>query len=126
MVQPLRFHVWGQGARLRSLRVITDETARETVGTSGPNNAGGRRQVQFSGRTIPLTGNNGGGLARRTTIEFNENFTTCDVHIIFAKQAGSDVVIGSNLATGGAALEIRSSTVTGVSCSVRDGNVFVE
>jgi hypothetical protein len=49
-----------------------------------------------------------------------------DMHIIFAKQAESDVVIGSNLATGAAALEIRSSTVTGVSCSVRDGNVFVE
>jgi hypothetical protein len=60
------------------------------------------------------------------TIEFDESFTTCEAHVIFAKQAGSDVVIGHHLVTGAANKEIRSATVTGVSCSVRDGNVFAQ
>jgi hypothetical protein len=99
--------------------------SREGVGTSGISAGGGPREVQFSGRTITLTGASTGGLARRTTVEFNESFTTCEAQVIFAKQAGSDVVVGRNLVTGGLN-EIRSATVTTVSCSVRDGNVFAD
>jgi hypothetical protein len=101
------------------------EGAREGVGTSGTSAGGGPREVQFGGRTITLTGASTGGLARRTTIEFNESFSTCEARIIFAKQAGSDVVVGRNLVTGGLN-EIRSATVTSVTCSVRDGNVFAQ
>jgi hypothetical protein len=101
------------------------EGAREAVGTSGTSAGGGPREVQFSGRTITLTGASTGGLARGTTIEFNESFTTCEAHIIFAKEAGSDVVVARNLVTGGLN-EIRSATVTSVSCSVLDGNVFAQ
>jgi hypothetical protein len=101
------------------------EGAREAVGMSGTSAGGGPREAQFSGRTVTLTGASTGGLARRTTIEFNESFTTCEAHVIFAKQSGSDVVVSTNLVTGGVN-EIRSATVTSVSCSVRDGNVFAQ
>lgn len=101
------------------------EGAREGFGTSGTSAGGGPREVQFGSRTITLTGASTGGLARRTTIEFNESFSTCEALIIFAKQAGSDVVIGRNLVTGGLN-EIRSATVTNVSCSVHNGNVFAQ
>jgi hypothetical protein len=101
------------------------EGSHEAIGTSGKSVGGGPREVQFSAQTITLTGASSGGLARRITIEFNESFSTCEAHIIFAKQAGSDVVVARNLVTGGLN-EIRSATVTGVSCSVRDGNVFAE
>jgi hypothetical protein len=101
------------------------EGGYEAIGTSGTTHSGGPRDVQFSGRTITLTGTSAGGLARRTTIEFNESFTTCEAHIIFAKQTGSDVVVGRNLVTG-QLQEYRSATVSSVSCSVRDGNVFAE
>jgi hypothetical protein len=101
------------------------KASREGVGTSGISAGGGPREVEFSGRTITLTGASTGGLARRTTIEFNESFTACEAHVIFAKQAGSNVVVGRSLVTGGLN-EIRSATVTSVSCSVRDGNVFAE
>jgi hypothetical protein len=35
-----------------------------------------------------VTAAGAGGLARRTTIEFNERFTACEARIVFAKQAG--------------------------------------
>jgi hypothetical protein len=94
--------------------------------TSGTNNVGGSDQIEFSGRAIIDTSTASGGMARRFTIEFNDSFTTCDAHVIFAKQAGRDVVIGHNLNTGAPAREIRSATVTSTSCSVREGNVFAQ
>jgi hypothetical protein len=101
------------------------EGSHEAIGTSGTSVGGGPTEIQFSSRTMTLTGASSGGLARRTTIEFNESFTTCEAHIIFAKEAGSDVVVGGNLVTGGRN-EIRSATVTNVSCSVQEGNVFAQ
>jgi hypothetical protein len=115
----------GRGAGLRRLRQITHEAGREAIGTSGTTFSGGLRQVQFNGKTITTIGTSAGGLARRTTIEFNENFTTCDARIIFAKQTGTEVVVGQNLRNG-QPLQIRSATVNSVSCSIRDGNVFAE
>lgn len=112
----------GPGARLRMLRATTHEAARDAIGTSL---AGGMRQVQFSGKTVTLTGTSGGGVARRFTIEFNESFSTCETHIIFAKQAGSEVVAVRSLRTD-QPVQIRSAAVTSVSCSVRDGKVFAE
>jgi hypothetical protein len=101
------------------------EGRAEAIGTSGTTHAGGPREVQFNGRTITVTGASTGGLARRTIIEFNESFTTCEAHVTFAKQTGSDVVVGRNLVTG-QLQEYRSATVSNVSCSVRDGNVFAD
>jgi hypothetical protein len=61
---------------------------REIIGTSGTTtSAGGSpHEVQFSGRTIIVTGAGTGGISRRTTIQFNEGFTTCDAHVIFANR----------------------------------------
>jgi hypothetical protein len=93
----------------------------ERIGASAP-----RREVQFSGRTIIGTDEGRGGLARKITVEFDESFATCEAHVIFAKQAGRDVVVGADLNTGKLDKEIRSATVTSTSCSVRDGNVFAQ
>ena len=72
---------------------------------------------------MTLIGTSKGGLARRTTIEFNESFTNCQAQVVFAKQADRDVVVGRSLVTG-EPIEIRSVTVTGVTCAIREGNVF--
>jgi hypothetical protein len=103
------------------------DPGHDYVGTSVTTASGGRQQVQFNGRTITMTtGGSSGGMARRFIIQFNESFSTCDVHVIFAKRTGSGVVLGHNLVTGAAEREIRSGTVTSTSCSVRDGNVFAQ
>jgi hypothetical protein len=104
-------------------RFASHQDARDSIGASVRRPGGGGRDVQFTGRTITMTGAGKGGIARKITIEFNESFTTCEAHIIFAKPAGSDVVTGTNMNTR-RPMEIRSATVGSVSCSVRDGNVF--
>jgi hypothetical protein len=100
------------------------EGTHEEVGSSGINAQGGPTQTLFSGRTMTILGSSGGH-ARRTVVNFNENFSTCDTQIVFAKQAGLGVVMGRNMHTG-EPVEMRSSKVTNVSCSVRDGNVFAQ
>jgi hypothetical protein len=91
----------------------------EHVGATGTSSGGGPSEVRFDGRTMTLIGSSKGGLARRITIEFSESFTTCQAKVVFAKEAGKDVVVGRSLVSG-ERLDIRSVTVTGVSCSVRD------
>jgi hypothetical protein len=108
------------------VRIAAGSNAHQSIGASATTGTGGVRQIQFSGRTITYTTADPGGMARRMTIEFNESFTTCEVHVIFAKQAGHDVVIGHNLVTGAADKEIRSATVSSSNCSVHDGNVFAQ
>jgi hypothetical protein len=83
------------------------------------------RQTQFSGRTMTILGNSEGGLARKATVTFNEAFSACEAQIVIAKQVGHDVVRIRSLRTG-ELREIRSATVSGVSCSVRDGNAFAQ
>lgn len=83
-------------------------------GTGGTNNVGGSGELEFNGRTIMGTSSAKGGLARRMIIELNDSFTTCEAHVIFAKEAGSDAVIGYDIRTGVADKEIRSAAVSSV------------
>jgi hypothetical protein len=100
-------------------------SSREGIGATGTSSGGGLRQIQFQGRSLIFTGSSGGGLALRSTITFNETFSACEAQIIAAKLAGAEVGVGRNLFTR-QSMEIRSATVTGVSCSVHDGNVFAQ
>jgi hypothetical protein len=97
----------------------------EGVGTTGTAFGGGPRKVQFQSRSPIFTASSNGGLARRYTVSFNETFSACEAQIISAKLAGTDVGVGLNLRTR-QPLEIRSTTVSDISCSVRNGNVFAE
>jgi hypothetical protein len=83
-----------------------------------------RFKMQFSGRAITLTTASSGGLARKITATFNEGFTACEAQIVFAKRASVEVVVGRSLTS--EPQEVGSATVSGASCSVRDGNVFAQ
>jgi hypothetical protein len=100
------------------------EAAHETIGANTTSIGDGPKQIQFRGRTMTLTASSKGGLARRSSLQFNEGFTACEAHIVFAKQAGSNIVAAINLSR--QQMEIRSVTISGVTCSVRDGNVFAQ
>jgi hypothetical protein len=101
------------------------DASRDRVGGTGTG-LNGSRKTRFSGRTLVLTTAERGGFARETTIEFSENFTTCDAHVVVARQAGSDVVLVTSLHTG-PSFEVRSATVIGsATCSIREGNVFAQ
>jgi len=98
----------------------------EHVGTSGRGSGGGFTQFQFAGHSLVVTGETGSGdFARRYMVNFNESYNTCEAQIIFAKKPGASVLIGRNLYTG-LPQEIRSARATGVTCSVRDGNMFAQ
>jgi hypothetical protein len=96
----------------------------EAVGASGQTHSGGARQVQFHGRSIVMTGASRSGGARRVQIDFNEGFSNCNAHVIVGFEAGK--TIKSKSLASGKPMEVRSSTVSGTTCTVRDGNVFGE
>jgi len=97
----------------------------DSVGTSGATFGGGARQIWFANRSLNMIGTSKGGVARRWTIRFNESYSACDAEVVFAKQAGAAVVVGRQMSNG-QPVEIRSGSITGTSCSLRDGNVFAE
>jgi hypothetical protein len=96
----------------------------DAVGASGRTQSGGSRQVQFGDRSIVMTGASRSGGARRVEIDFNEGFSSCTARVIVGFEAGK--TMKSKSLASGKPLEIRSSTVSGTTCTVRDGNVFGE
>jgi hypothetical protein len=100
------------------------EATEDIVEAAGPNNAGNQTQTSFTARTMTAIFGRGGH-ARRISVTFNENLSACQAQIVFAKQLGQDIVMGRNMRTG-QPVEMRSSKAAGVSCSVREGNVFAQ
>ena len=85
--------------------------------------AGTFRDLHFEGRTfiaIQRIGENG---ARRTAIEFDQNFGSCTFTVVFGSDNGKPIRrIGWN----GEALVIFSETRSQSSCVIRDGNAFAQ
>jgi hypothetical protein len=89
---------------------------------AGQGGSGPKRIPSFEGRSMtimqPLQ-----GLARRIAVDFDASFASCTASVIFGKETGA--TSGFMRAFGTKALqEIQSVTVSGTSCSVREGNVF--
>jgi hypothetical protein len=57
--------------------------------------------------------------ARRFVIDFNASYTTCSLHVSFAKQAGTASIIQRH-----GAREVQSIEVLSTNCQVEAGNVF--
>lgn len=93
----------------------------EAVGTSGATNSGGSRQVRFSGNTMQIAASAQGG-ARLVTVEISGG--SCSARVMVGKEVGNSGVIRGKSLASGKAIEIRSVSITGTSCSVREGNVF--
>ena len=104
-------------------RAYRRTASSESVGTSGTSLGGAIREILFKNGSLVAMRTVGGGYARRITVDFNESYSTCDAQVIFAKEPGKDIVVGRNMFTG-RPMEIRSGTVSSVSCLVREGNVF--
>ena len=124
----MKIYVSTAGRPFSSLTVTPGRGASgssEAVGASVTQPQGGQRQITFKGNTMVMVQSTFGGLARRFTVDFNESFATCSAQVIFAKQTGTQIGTARNLVTGDR-IEIRSASIAGVSCSVRDGNVFGE
>ena len=92
--------------------------SNEQVAGQGDSN----RIASFSGRTMTFVQPQQ-GMARRIAAEFDEGFTSCTATVIRGKESGAGSGFSKSLITG-LRIETKSVTTSGVSCSVRAGNVF--
>jgi len=77
--------------------------------------------VLFGGQTMTLIGETKGG-AYRTVIEFDANFVSCTARRAIAFQSGKTSIALSPIIH--KYVEVKSVTVSGMSCSVKTGNVL--
>jgi hypothetical protein len=105
-------------------RPFIRQVNRTRVGSGGRDRAPGQngsRAAVFEGESMTVFGQTRGG-AQRTVVRFDNGFAACSATTGLGFQSGQTSVSISPIT--GRRVETRSLTVTGVSCSVRNGNVF--
>jgi hypothetical protein len=80
--------------------------------------------TEFVGHSLIMTSVFESG-ARRVSVEFDDRFTSCQAKAVYGKEAGQSSMRPGSM-FGGQAVEVRSIEISGVACSVREGNVFTE
>lgn len=102
---------------------MTNPKGRSGSADKVGNNPG--RNTVFQGNTmIGTQGGGSGGGARRIAVTFGPDFGSCSAQVIRGKAEGAAVITGKSIIVQGVTVEIRSVHATGVSCSVKTGNVF--
>jgi hypothetical protein len=106
-------------------RVFSRRTTSTRAGSGSiersPSDSTGRGKALFSGQTMTLIGVTMGG-AYRTSVDFDSSFTSCSARVVLAFQSGRTSITLSPISK--RYLEIKSTTVNGMSCSIRAGNVL--
>jgi hypothetical protein len=100
---------------------LTNQRARSGTADRVGNSSAG--VTSFAGNTMTMISGGAGG-ARRTVVTFGAGFSTCEASMVRAKPAGESTIRTKSIINPGMPVEIRSVEVTGISCRVRDGNVF--
>lgn len=93
----------------------------DQVGGGGRSLGGGARSVAVSGNTITVQ-SNWGNYARILRIDVGPGGSSCSAQMSVGKEPGAAPRSFRNV--GGFTIEIHSLSVSGVSCSIRPGNVF--
>lgn len=104
-------------------RIFVKRIAAGRSGEAGPDeattNAGIARSASFhGGRLIAIAGRGGG--AGRTVVSFDPSFASCTVDVQYGKPDGGRV---TRRGPRGGVLELISTSYSGQSCSVADGNL---
>jgi hypothetical protein len=94
--------------------------SNEQVGAQGQSLGEGSRSIRADGNSITLQANYG-NIARNLRIEVATGGAGCSAQMSVGKEAGS---APKAFRSGGRTIEIHSTSVGGVSCSIRQGNVF--
>jgi hypothetical protein len=94
------------------------ESAETGPGEKTPD--GGARDVRFEGGKIVAMAAISGGMAGRMVISFNQNYSSCSVDATIGRSGGGPPVMRRR----GVLLEVKSHSISGQSCSVREGNAF--
>jgi hypothetical protein len=106
-------------------RVFSRRTTSTRAGAGtierAPGGSGGQGKALFAGQTMTLIGVTTGG-AYRTSVDFDASFISFSARVALAFQSGRTSITLSPITK--KYLEIKSTTVNGMSCSVRAGNVL--
>jgi hypothetical protein len=109
-------------------RVFSRRTNSTRAGSGtierAPAEGGGVRPTRaalFGGQTMTLIGETKGG-AYRHVIEFDASFASCSARVALAFQSGKTSIALSPIIH--KYVEVKSVTVSGISCSVKAGNVL--
>jgi hypothetical protein len=122
--QSLSAYISSEGRVFAKRTVYAGRKGKSGSVSSVGENAPGVQGSQFSGQSLVITNKLSGG-ARMARISFDSGFSSCTASVILGRENGTGVAKGrSNIS--GAALEIKSATVSNTNCSVRTGNVFGE
>jgi hypothetical protein len=95
-------------------------SSNEQVGAQGKSLGQGERSVKVDGNSITLQGSYG-NIARHLRIEVAPGGAGCSAQMSVGKESGS---APKAFRSGALTLEIHSTSVSGISCSIRQGNVF--
>jgi hypothetical protein len=117
------FSVYVSGAgrvfnRVRMTNRRRDSGAADRVGNTD------NRSTSFSGNTMVSMQRGGSGGARRVLVTYGSDFGSCTAEVIRGKADNADVITAKSIIYSGMTVEIQSVRTTGVSCSVRNDNVF--
>jgi len=87
--------------------------------------SGSRRSVDFNGRSLVLLTPSGAGGATRITADFDQGFSSCSAQVTRATEAPGTIIrrfsgISKQF------MEVKSTQVGSVSCSIRSGNAFAD
>jgi hypothetical protein len=93
----------------------------EQVGGGGDSLGGGTRSVKVNGNSIVVQAN-WANYARNLSVDVAPGGSSCSAQMSVGKEPGSAPKAFRNV--GGFTVEIHSLSVSGVSCSIRQGNVF--
>jgi hypothetical protein len=80
--------------------------------------------TQFAGHSLIMTTEFQSG-ARQITVDFDSSFTSCQAKVVHGKEAGVGTIHQTSV-FGGKQVEARAIEVSGVTCSVPEGNVFTQ
>lgn len=87
----------------------------------GPNESASSGVLRFQGNQLVGTGLFN-GFARRVVVSFDGNFSTCSGSVVYGRASGPQTWQGFD----GKTYELLSISVSGVSCSIREGNAFAD
>ncbi|OQW56205.1 MAG: hypothetical protein A4S14_10575 [Proteobacteria bacterium SG_bin9] len=103
-------------------RIFVKRIAGGQTGEAGPGeattNSGIARSASFQGGKLIAIANRGGG-AGRTIVSFDPGFSSCTVDVLYGKPEGGSV---TRRGPRGGILELISTSYSGQSCSIAEGN----
>jgi hypothetical protein len=118
----MKIYISGTGRPFNRLTTTSPggSIEHEQVGVQGKSLGGGVRSITANGSSIVLQAEYG-NYARNLRIEMSPGAASCNAQMSVGKEAGS---APKAFQAGGRTIEIHSLSVSGITCSVRQGNVF--